>query len=153
MKFIADAMLGRLAKWMRFLGMDVLYYRDIEDRQIIRIAREQERTILTRDTGFLRRKELKDCIFIKSDDVFEQLSELKERIGLDKYIQERRCPVCNGLFSIVARKADIKESVPDHVYRNYNNFIKCDGCGRVYWEGTHHQRIREKISGLIGRNN
>ncbi|OGW25256.1 MAG: hypothetical protein A2X59_03350 [Nitrospirae bacterium GWC2_42_7] len=153
MKFIADAMLGRLAKWLRFLGIDVLYYSDIEDRQIIRIAKEQGRTILTRDTGFLRRKGLKDCIFIKSDNVFEQLSELRERIGLDKCIQDRRCPICNGVFFIVSAKEEIREFVPDHVYRNHNSFMKCSDCCKVYWEGTHHQRIREKMSDIIGRNN
>lgn len=131
----------------------MLYFRDIEDRQIIKIAKEQGRTILTRDTGFLRRKGLKDCIFIRYDNVFEQLSELKEKVGLDKCIQDRRCSICNGVFYIVTRKEEIRESVPDHVYRNYSSFTKCKDCGKVYWEGTHHQRIREKISGIIGRNN
>jgi len=153
MKFIADAMLGRLAKWLRFIGIDVLYYKDIEDRQVIRIAKAEGRTILTRDTGFLRRKGLKDCIFIRSDNVFEQLAELKGKIGLDRYIQDRRCPICNGLLSIIAMKEEIREYVPDHVYRNYSSFMKCKDCGKVYWEGTHHQRIREKISAIIGRNN
>jgi uncharacterized protein len=153
MKFIADAMLGRLAKWLRFLGIDVLYCSDVEDRQIIRTAKEQGRTILTRDTGFLKRKGLTDCIFIKSDDVFEQLSEMRDKIGLDDCIQDRRCPICNGVFSVVSHKEEIRESVPDHVYRNYNRFMKCGECGRVFWEGTHHQSISEKISDLIGRNN
>ena len=152
MKFIADAMLGRLAKWLRLLGFDVLYYRDIEDRKIVRIAKEQGRTILTRDTGFLKRRGMKDIIFIRSDNVFDQLLEMKEVLRLENGISDRRCSICNSTFSPVISKEEIRGNVPDHVYMNYNNFIRCEGCGKVYWEGTHHQKIREKISELIGRN-
>jgi uncharacterized protein with PIN domain len=67
LRFVADAMLGRLARWMRFLGFDTLYYRDISDSRLIRIAREQNRLILTRDTRLVKIKAVKDYLLIKAN--------------------------------------------------------------------------------------
>ncbi len=149
MKFIADAMLGRLAKWLRLFGFDVLYYPHIEDRLIIKIAREQERTVLTRDTHLLRKKGLKDCIFVESDDIFMQLSELRNRLDFDKVSPLGRCTVCNGVLLKVSQKKEIKEYVPDFIYHNFNDFIKCPDCGKVYWKGSHQKKIKEKIIEIL----
>ncbi|MEW6110142.1 MAG: Mut7-C RNAse domain-containing protein [Nitrospirota bacterium] len=149
MKFIADAMLGRLAKWLRLLGFDVLYYPDIDDRMLIRIAREQDRTVLTRDTRLLRNKGIRDYIFIKSDNIFEQLSEMKIRLDFAHSELFGRCIVCNGILSDVSGKEDIREYVPDFIYHNHNDFIKCINCGKVYWKGTHHRNIKEKIIRIL----
>ena len=145
MKFIADAMLGRLARWLRLMGFDVLYYPDIEDSQIVRISREQERTVLTRDTLLLKRKGLKDPVFISSDHVMQQLGELRGRLDFHDAEPLGRCGVCNGVLSKVMGKNDIRDFVPEFIYHSFDEFIQCRDCKKVYWKGSHYERIREKI--------
>jgi uncharacterized protein with PIN domain len=149
MKFIADAMLGRLAKWLRLLGFDVLYDPAIDDKHIIRIAREQGRTVLTRDTRLIKKKVLRDYIFIKSNDIFRQLLEIKYILNLKDPDLQARCAACNGILNNVSQKIEIRDSVPDFIYHNYDYFIKCEDCDKVYWEGTHHKRIKEKIIEIL----
>jgi uncharacterized protein with PIN domain len=149
MKFIADAMLGRLAKWLRLLGFDVLYYPAIEDRKLIRIVREQERILLTRDTRLLKQKALKEYIYIKSNDIFGQLLEIKGELNFRDAELPGRCIICNGLLYNIPQKREIKESVPDFIYHSFDSFIKCRECGKVYWEGTHHKRIKDTIAEIL----
>ncbi len=149
MKFIADAMLGRLAKWLRLLGFDVLYYPDIDDRELIRIAMEKERAVLTRDTRLAKDRRLRDCIFIESDNISGQLAEMKARLNFGGNARSSRCAVCNGELSRVSQKMEIKEYVPDFIYHNFNDFSRCGDCGRVYWEGTHRKKIREKLARVL----
>lgn len=149
MKFIADAMLGRLAKWLRILGFDVLYYPDIDDREVVRIAREQERTILTRDTQLSNRKGLPGVVFIEKDDVFDQLALIMTRLDLNQTVFSGRCVVCNGVLDEVPRKEEVRELVPDFIYLNFSGFLRCRDCGKVYWEGSHHKGIRDKVKGVL----
>jgi uncharacterized protein with PIN domain len=149
MKFIADAMLGRLARWLRVLGFDVLYYPDIADGRLLKISREQERTILTRDTLFLKRKGV-DGIFIRDDDVFAQLTQLRDTLDFRDAAALGRCMLCNGILDRIVRREEVRDSVPDFVYLNSPEFVRCRNCGKVYWEGSHRQKIREKIGSLFG---
>ena len=149
MKFIADAMLGRLVKWLRLLGYDVLYYPDIEDRQLIKIAREQERTILTRDTRMLQCRGIGGSVFIRSDHVFEQLLEMKYILDFSGPERGERCIVCNGALQTVADREELKDLLPDYVYHNFYSFTRCDACGKVYWEGSHYKNIRERLREIL----
>ena len=149
MKFIADAMLGRLAKWLRILGFDVLYYPDIDDREIVRIAREQERTILTRDTQLIKRRGLPGVIFIDKDDVVDQLILIRTRLGFSQVVFSGRCAICNGLIDEVPQKEEVRDLVPDFIYLNSPVFMRCSDCGRVYWEGSHGKGMREKVKGVL----
>jgi uncharacterized protein with PIN domain len=94
MKFIADVMLGRLARWMRFLGVDTLYYSDISDSRLLRIAREQDRFILTRDTRLIKVKGIKDYLLINANDSFKQLLEVIDTLKLKKFNPLSRCVKC-----------------------------------------------------------
>lgn len=149
MKFIADAMLGRLAKWLRILGFDVLYYPDIDDREVVRIARQQERTILTRDRQLSRAKGLPGVIFIWKDDVFDQLSQIGTLLDLRHADLCGRCAACNGLLFDVSQKEEVRDFVPDFIYLNSVTFKRCGDCGKVYWEGSHHKRMREKVEEVL----
>lgn len=143
MKFIADAMLGRLARWLRLLGFDTLYSPDIDDRTLLKIALQEKRHILTRDSHF-RRKDIEDCLLIKSDSVQEQLEQVVMELDLGPG-PAMRCPNCNGALEAVDRKEDVRDSVPEHVYMNFNRFHRCIMCSNVYWEGSHYGNFMEVI--------
>jgi uncharacterized protein len=142
MKFIADAMLGKLAKRMRLLGFDVLYGRTLDDNEIIRLSLEQNRVILTRDTELAGRPLATHLLFIKHDSVKDQLGQI-----IDTFVIESvpapltRCSVCNDTLLPIT-KQDIKDIVPEYVYINYSGFLRCVSCGRVYWEGSHVRNMR-----------
>ncbi len=143
-------MLGRLARWLRILGYDTLYKRDISDRELIRIAKQEGRVILTRDSGLLNHKGVR-CIFVRSDFIKEQLKEvltfLSQR-GFSIPGPFIRCPLCNGLLQEIP-KAEAQALVPDHVYLRNNHFARCPGCGRIYWSGSHEERIRYFLADII----
>lgn len=144
-------MLGRLARWLRLIGMDVLYYPDIEDKKLIRIAREQDRTVLTKDSRLIAHKALNKYIFITSNNTFDQLHQI---LGLSNVIHAdlmARCTVCNGILIKAKDKKEIKEHVPDFIYHNINDFFTCDGCGKVYWKGTHFTMFTKKLNALFSQ--
>jgi uncharacterized protein with PIN domain len=147
--FIADAMVGRLAKWIRFLGFDTLYYRDIKDSELLRIAREQDRYILTRDTRLIKIKGIKNYLLIKANDPFNQLIEIINKLKLNQFNTLSRCVSCNGVLTKVINKQSIKDLVPEFVFLNINIFLKCSECGKIYWEGSHPKQFREKLSEVI----
>ena len=149
LRFIADAMLGRLARWLRFLGIDTLYYPDISDSRLIRIAREQNRLILTRDTRLVKMKAVRDYLLISANDSYGQLIEVIDSLGLKDFAPVGRCVECNGQLTAIADKTEVKDSVPEFVFLNFNNFLRCDNCGKIYWEGTHPQKFREKLGSII----
>lgn len=149
LRFVADAMLGRLARWMRFLGFDTLYYRDISDSRLIRIAREQNRLILTRDTRLVKIKAVKDYLLIKANDSYNQLVEVIDTLKLKEFNPLSRCVECNGLLKKISDKIEIKDFVPEFVFLNFNVFLKCSDCGKIYWEGTHPKKFREKVAEVL----
>jgi uncharacterized protein len=148
-RFIADVMLGRLARWLRLLGFDTLYFSDISDNHLIRIAKEQGRFILTRDTGLAKIKGIGDCLLIGSNDSFQQLLEVIRTLNLKDFHFFNRCVSCNGQLSRLLDKTEIKDAVPDFVFLNFHSFLTCSSCGRVYWEGTHPKMFKEKLAKIL----
>jgi uncharacterized protein with PIN domain len=143
MKFIADVMLGRLAKRLRLLGIDVLYDRTLDDNEIIRLSLEEDRVILTRDTGLAARPLAIRHLFITSDRVDEQIEQVLSAVPLDKTTTPlTRCSACNHQLTTAA-KQDVRDSVPHYVYDKYDAFLRCSSCGRVYWRGTHVTRMEK----------
>jgi uncharacterized protein with PIN domain len=142
MKFIADVMLGKLAKRMRLLGFDVLYDRTLDDNEIIRLSLEQTRVILTRDTELAGRPLAANRVFISHDAMKDQLRQVIETFRIESIPGLlTRCSVCNDTLRPIT-KQDIKDIVPEYVYGNYGVFFRCVSCGRVYWEGTHVRNMR-----------
>lgn len=149
MKFIADVMLGRLATWLRLLGHDVLYDRSLNDRQILRLAQEQGRTIITRDTGLARNRASRDSIFITSDYVVDQLAEMQRHLGGLNRVLRGRCARCNGELEDRGRTDDIREIVPDYIFHSHEQFLQCRICGKVYWEGSHYRNMKETLQQVL----
>ena len=145
MKFIADIMVGKLARYMRMAGYDVMYINTASDDQIIKIARETDRIILTRDSLMLARREFKKGIikylYIKEDKLENQLDQIK--LDLKVYLKPNlvRCIECNEKL-IKLKKEDVKNKVPPYVYKTQKNFLYCKNCDKYYWRGTHYQNIK-----------
>jgi uncharacterized protein with PIN domain len=143
MIFIADAMLGSLAKRLRLLGFDVLYDPALADNEILRLALEQGRVILTRDTGLASRPLARNHILIKSDHVEEQIQQVINTFSLPAAGPLTRCSVCNQPLAPLDRDA-ARDRVPEHVQRTMTTFFECKGCGRVYWEGSHVKNMASR---------
>ena len=141
MKFIADAMLGKLAKRLRLLGYDVLYNPAYDDNEIIRLSLEQDRIILTRDTGLAERPLAANHLFIQSDHVKDQLKQVFEAFQItEEPAPLTRCSLCNEPL-IALDKQEARDLVPQYVYDRNDSFLRCGKCGRVYWKGTHVKRM------------
>lgn len=148
-RFIVDTMLGDLAKWLRIMGYDVIYYKDYEDHQIIEAASLGGRIILTRDRGLFRkaRKASVRAVLIESIDIAERIAEVAKKTGIEIRADPRksRCPECNGILDKVTDKQKVRERVPPVALSTYSEFYVCAKCGNVYWEGSHWENIRRRI--------
>ncbi len=157
MKFIADSMLGRLARWLRLIGYDSLYYPDIEDSLLLRIAREENRTLLTRDTRLVKVRGLQNYLLLKDNDTFDQLKhvilafKLLPAANSGKSISvpcPSRCSLCNQVLDSISGE-EVKAHVPEYVFETCDSFKHCSNCGRFYWKGTHHELLQRKLSEII----
>lgn len=143
MKFIADVMLGRLAKRMRLLGLDVLYDRTLEENEIIRFSLEQDRVILTRDDSLADRPLAAQHLFISGDSARAQIEQVLAAYPSETINPLTRCSQCNALLLRIA-KQEARDRVPEYVYARTADFLQCPQCGRTYWKGTHVRRMALK---------
>lgn len=147
MKFAADRMLGRLVKWLRIVGQDVIYGPHLTGYGLIRAARAENRLILTRDRG-LKQKQPPPYLFIESDHYRDQLRQVVSQCGLklgdDLFT---RCIACNTLLQSKPRES-LEKVVPPYVFSSQDKFFSCPTCRRVYWPATHHQRMLEELMKL-----
>jgi len=146
LRFVADSMLGTLAKWLRILGYDTTYQAQLDDNQLVRLARAEGRILLTRDTGFLKRKGLRRLL-IESEVLEEQLAQVLQAFGLHADNPFSRCPVCNTVLEDVP-KYEAWGQVPPFVFHTQERFRLCPECNRFYWRGTHWQRMLERMERL-----
>ncbi len=145
-KFVADAMLGNLARWLRIMGYDVLYSRRYSDGQILSIAEKTGRIILTRDRGLYWRARKRGirAVYMEGESIEERLAELILKLGLRLRLDpsKSRCPECNSPLVVVRDKEKVRDRVPPRALERYEVFYVCPRCGRVYWEGGHWRNIR-----------
>ncbi len=146
-KFLADHMLGKLARYLRFMGYDT-YYPDggMSDDEIIALAGEENRVILTRDKELAARS---GGYFVRSDDYREQLRDVVSHFQLGCEAMLSRCSLCNTPLVRVSREA-VRGRVPQYVYEHTEEFYMCPTCKRIYWYGTHTERIERFLTGLLG---
>jgi uncharacterized protein len=145
-RFVLDGHLGRLAAYLRMAGFDTWYERDADDSRLASVSADEDRILLTRDLGLLRRGIVRRGAFVRSDRPPEQLAEVLRRFGLvDLVAPFGRCMRCNELLAPAA-VADVAGLVPPRVLREQPGFSRCPRCGGIYWRGSHHRRM-ERILG------
>ena len=147
MKFLVDHMLGKLAKYLRFLGYDTYYPKNrMSDDDLIKIAKDEGRIIITRDKELARRS---GGFYVPSENYLEQLKMVIERYNLKDDMMLTRCSICNEIL-VPVNKERVKDKIPPYVYEHQNEFYICPKCGRVYWWGTHTERIERTIRNILG---
>lgn len=147
-RFVLDGHLGRLARYLRVLGFDTVYDPAANDPELARIAAEEDRILLTQDRGLLKRREVTHGYLVREADPRRQLVEVALRFDLlDDADPFRRCLRCNGRLLPVARE-DVLDELKPLTRRYYDRFWRCAGCGQVYWEGSHYQRMLALIAWL-----
>jgi uncharacterized protein with PIN domain len=140
-RFVLDVHLGRLAGYLRLFGFDSLYGLGLEDAALSSISAREERILLTRDRGLLKRKEVTRGYCLREQQPRRQLVEVLRRFDLLGAARPlTRCMACNGELESVPRREVIRE-VPDDVARTQDIFTRCRSCRRVYWEGSHFHHL------------
>ena len=150
-RFLLDAHLGRLAKYLRMLGLDARYHADDPgDAALAQIVADEGRVLLSRDRDLLGRPLVWQGYFVQATDPEEQIEEVIGRFGLREHVRPlTRCLRCNGPLTSVP-KAEVAEELPPQTRRHVEAFYRCTGCGRVYWEGSHYARMRRFVERLLG---
>ena len=148
-RFVADVMLGRLAKWLRIAGFDVLYSNRFSDEELVALSRREGRILLSRDTHLLIRRSVKQFIFLESERVQDQIRQILHATKISSIPRIlTRCLVCNELLADISRD-EVKGSVPPYVYETQPNFKFCPLCRKIYWAGTHRQAVLRTLDNLL----
>lgn len=147
-KFILDVHLGRLARYLRMAGFDCLYDKYYDDPEIIKLALQQKRIILTRDKGILKNGKVTHGMFVWSVSPQKQFREVIKRLQLEGFIHPfTRCTECNARIRKV-EKADITGHLKPLTRKYFTDFYQCSGCKRIYWEGSHFTRMKQFLDGV-----
>ena len=152
MKFLVDRMLGKLAKELRMVGYDTIYYRGEDVHQLMQLARQEGRAILTRNTKLFSKKFDVSILRVTEDDPILQLKELIEKghITLDEKILFSRCLLCNTLLDEILQE-EAEGKVPDFIFYQQKTFFRCPQCHRIYWQGSHQENMQKNIEELFGQ--
>ncbi|HEY3108567.1 MAG TPA: Mut7-C RNAse domain-containing protein [Chloroflexota bacterium] len=149
-RFVLDGHLGRLAGYLRMLGVDALYRRDASDDALAQMSAREGRVLLTRDRGLLKRSLVVHGYCPRSDDPERQLAEVVARFDLTRVAAPfSRCMLCNGQLEPV-EKASVEARLEPKTRRYYDEFARCRGCERVFWKGSHHQRMERLLARVLG---
>jgi len=149
MTFIVDTTLGKLAKWLRILGYDTVYWRADDQAGIRRRAQDEGRTLITKDTKLFKATGSVEALLIHEDNPFRQLKEVVRRfhIVVDQGMLFSRCLACNALLERIDPD-EAKGAVPDHIYHTHQEFSRCPSCRKVYWAGTHYGQMTRVVERL-----
>lgn len=151
LRFLADCNVGRLARWLRVLGYDAVYEPLLPDAQIVARALAEGRVLLTRDADMMQRKVIAGgavrALLLRYDRVQDQVRQVLTELALEPVQPLSRCLDCNAELEPRA-KAAVAGRLPPYVYATQERFSECPQCARVFWPGTHWERMRERIAAL-----
>lgn len=152
LKFVVDGHLGKLARYLRMLGFDALYDDQFQDKELMKISKEENRTILTRDLGILMHNSVVHGYYVRSQVPPEQLKEVVQRFHLAPHITAfTRCMDCNGKLEGVT-KEKVKDRLQAQTEQAFEDFYQCRQCFKIYWKGSHYERMERMISEAIKEN-
>lgn len=149
LKFIVDHNVGKLARWLRIMGYDTLFFNGSNDSSMVSTALNEERVILTRDTQIMKRRVVTSgrlsAIFIRSDEPEQQMCQVIEDLNLDcQFRPFAVCLECNQPL-LERSKQQVEERVPPYVFQTQSQYMECPVCHRIYWRGTHWQAMTRKL--------
>lgn len=148
-RFVLDTHLGRLATYLRMVGFDASYETNREDKELSRISHSEERILLTRDCGLLKRSEVVHGYFVRATEPRQQLVEVLRRFKLFAAASPfRRCLRCNALLNSVAKETII-ERLQTKTRRYYDEFHICPVCNRIYWAGSHYEHMQRFLQRIL----
>ena len=142
MNFLCDHMLGTLARWLRFMGYDTAYPGPLDDTELLGLARREDRILLTRDKELASRSPR--AFRVRSDTLDEQVRELASALPLKLIDPLSRCSVCNTPL-VAAKAEEVGNLVPEGVRTRHVTFWQCPGCHKIYWQGSHWDRMIERL--------
>lgn len=152
LRFIVDHNVGKLTRWLRMLGFDSVFFNGPDDSEMIRQAVAEDRIILTRDTGVIKRRVITSgqlkAVLLKTEDPKKQIEQLMSAFDLKNQARPfTRCIECNQ--SLVSRTVEeVADRVPPYVYRTQRQYMECPACQRIYWRGTHWKAMMQKVEKL-----
>ena len=148
-KFVADVMLGRLAKWLRIAGFDVLYSNKFSDDELIEISNREDRVLLSRDTRLLIRKPVTKFLFLETQEIQSQIRQVFRSMSiLELEFPLTRCLSCNDIL-MEANRESVRSRVPAFVYNTQSHFKSCPKCGKIFWAGTHRNAVVCTLNKLL----
>jgi uncharacterized protein with PIN domain len=147
-RFVLDTHLGKLAAYLRMLGFDSLYRNDYEDEELAHVSASQQRILLSRDRGLLKRSIVTHGYLVREAHPLQQLIEVLRRFDLSGSISPfRRCLHCNASLHLVPKEL-VSDRLPPETRKHYDEFNVCPKCDRIYWKGSHYQRMKRLIERL-----
>ena len=149
MRFLLDGMLGKLARWLRMLGHDVLYSVQLNDSELLELAKKEERVLLTKDFELYKRAIGRglDAYYVEGKTEAERLAEVAKRYGLQLTMDmdKSHCPICNTKLQATP-KEQLKEELEENTFKFYDKFWRCPNCGQIYWQGAQWKQITQTLA-------
>jgi hypothetical protein len=144
-RFILDVHLGKLTRYLRMAGFDCLYKDSFTDADLIRISTDEKRILLTRDKGILKNSLVTRGLYVRADNPGKQFGEIARRLHLEDLFRPfSRCMLCNEVI-VAVDKQSVLDQLEPLTREHYHIFQRCKGCGRIYWEGSHVERMKERM--------
>jgi uncharacterized protein with PIN domain len=143
-RFAADVMLGRTARWLRMLGFDTYYDNRAGDDALKILCLKENRVLLTKDVALHKGMPTGSSRLVEAVYPRQQLEEMISVFHLEQFTLPPRCSLCNGELATIEKDL-LQDLVPPYVFRTQSTFQRCSGCNKIYWQGTHLNKINRFI--------